>query len=181
MQTLRCATVLVAAGLLSGCATMSVSSHTERGFAWSQHRTFEWGPADALPSSDPRFAKDPYFQDRVAGAIEKQMAAQGFERAAPQAKADLLIHYHANIAERIDVNEIDRGYGYCMAPDCRPRVARYEAGTLVVDIIDARTNRLIWRGWARDSVEDVIGNRDQVRHTVDEGIARMFSTFPQSK
>ena len=181
MQTLRCATVVVAACLLSGCATVSVSSHTEPGLAWSQYRTFEWGAADPLPASDPRFAKDPYFQDRVAGAIEKQMAAKGFERAAPKATPDLLIHYHANIAERIDVDEIDRDHGYCATADCRPRVTRYEAGAIVVDIIDARTNRLIWRGWARDSVEGVIGNRDRVRHTIDEGVARMFATFPQSK
>ena len=181
MRTLRCATIMVTACLLSSCATMRVSSHTERGLAWSQYRTFEWGAADALPPGDPRLEKDPYFQDRVAGAIEKQMAAKGFERSAPKAKADLLIHYHAHIAERINVDEIDRGYGNRVTADCRPRVAHYEAGTLVVDIIDARTNRLILRGWARDSVEGVIGNRDRVRHTIDEGVARMFATFPQSK
>ena len=46
MLQLRCATVIVAACLLSGCATMRVSSHTERGLSWSQYRTFEWGQAD---------------------------------------------------------------------------------------------------------------------------------------
>jgi hypothetical protein len=181
MQTLRCATVIVSACLLSGCATMSVSSHTERGLAWSQYRTFEWSAADSLPPGDPRLEKDPYFQDRVAGAIEKQMAAKGFERSALTAKPDLLIHYHANIAERINVDEIDRGDGYCVTAECRPQVTHYEAGTLVVDIIDGRTNRLIWRGWAQDSVEGVIGNRNRVRHTIDEGVARMFATFPQPK
>ena len=60
-------------------------------------------------------------------------------------------------------------------------ITHYEAGTLVVDIIDARTQRLIWRGWAQDSVEDVLGNRDRVRQTVEEGVSRMFATFPRSK
>ena len=102
-----------------------------------------------------------------------------------QRAADLLIHYHAAINERIDVDEVDRRYGYCAGADCQPgvtpQVTRYEAGTLVVDIIDARTQRLIWRGWAQDSVEDVLGNRDRVRQTVEEGVSRMFATFPQSK
>ena len=161
--------------LLSGCATMRVSSHTESGLSWSQYRTFDWGQADSLPPSDPRFQKDPNFRDRIEGAVERQMAANGFERAAASAAADLLIHYHAAINERIDVDEIDRRYGYCADADCQPgvtpRVTRYEAGTLVVDIIDARTQRLIWRGWAQDSVEDVLGNRDRVRQTVEEGVS----------
>jgi hypothetical protein len=185
MQQLGCATVIVATFLLSGCATMRVSSHTEPGLAWSQYRTFEWGQADALPPSDSRFQKDPNFRDRIEGAVERQMAANGFERAAASAAPDLLIHYHAAINERIDVDEIDRQSGYCTTVDCQPpvtsRVTRHEAGTLVVDIIDARTQRLIWRGWAQDSVEDVLGHRDRVRQTVEEGVSRMFATFPQSR
>lgn len=176
-----CATVIVTACLLSGCATMRVSSHTEHGLAWSQYRTFEWGQADSLPPSDSRFQKDPHFRDRIEGAIERELAAKGFERSAASATPDLLIHYHAAINERIDVNEIDRGRGYCEAADCWPGIRRLEAGTLVVDIMDARTNRLIWRGWAQDSVEGVLGNRDRVRHTVEEGVSRMFSTFPQAR
>lgn len=162
----------------SGCATMRVSSHTEHGLSWSQYRTFDWGPADPLPAGDPRLELDPYFQDRVQGAIEKQMAARGFARSAASARPDLLVHYHATIAERIDVDEIDRDHGYCATADCRPRVTRYEAGTLVVDIVDSRTSRLIWRGWAQDSLDGVLGNRDRTRHTVDESVKRMFATLP---
>ena len=181
MQRPRYATVIVAACLLSGCATMRVSSHTERGLIWSQYHTFEWGRADSLPPSDPRLQQDPYFRDRIEGAVERQMAAKGFQRSPASSVPDLLIHYHAAINERIDVDEIDRRYGDCDAVDCVPRVSRYEAGTLVVDIVDARTRRLIWRGWAQDSVEDVLGNRDRVRQTIEDGVSRMFATFPQPR
>ena len=76
---------------------------------------------------------------------------------------DLLIHYHASINQRIDVNRLDREYGYCYDDDCRAGVIEYEAGTLVLDIVDTRTNRVIWRGWAQDSVEGVLDNhRDQI-------------------
>jgi hypothetical protein len=164
----------------SGCATMRVSSHTERGLSWSQYRTFDWGPADALPAGDPRLEADPYFTDRVQGAIEKQMAASGFARSVASAQPDLLVHYHATIAERINVDDLDREHGYCVTEDCRPSVTRYEAGTLVVDIVDARTSRLIWRGWAQDSLDGVLGNRDRIRHTVDDSVERMFSTLRPS-
>jgi len=60
-------------------------------------------------------------------------------------------------------------------------VIEYEAGTLVVDIIDERTGRLIWRGWAQDSVEGVLGNRDRLRRKIDEGVTRMFARFPHAR
>jgi hypothetical protein len=166
---------------ITGCATVGVGSHTERALSWAQYRTFDWGPADSLPAGDPRLDRDPYFQDRVQGAVEKQMAARGFARSTASAQPDLHVHYHATIAERIDVDEIDRAAGYCVTVDCRPRVTRYEVGTLVIDVVDVRTSRLIWRGWAQGSLDGVLGHRDRLRHAVDQSVTRMFTTFPRAR
>jgi hypothetical protein len=167
--------------VVSACATVRVSSHTERGLSWAQFRTFDWGPPDAVPAGDARLDKDANFQDRMQGAIEKQMAAHGVAHAAGADGPDLLVHYHATGAERIDVDEMDRSSGYCVTADCRPRVTRHEAGTLVVDVIDARTNRLIWRGWAQGRLDRVLGNHDRVRQAIEESVKEIFTTFPRSK
>ena len=50
----------------TACATMNISSHVQRGLDITQCRTYDWGPADALPTGDPRLDQDPYFPDRVA-------------------------------------------------------------------------------------------------------------------
>jgi hypothetical protein len=178
---LRLTAATAAILILTGCATLTVSSHTDRGLVWSKYKTFDWGPADALPAGDPRLDKDPFFQDRVEGAIEKAMAAHGFERSAASAKPDLLIHYHASISDRLDVDRLDRDYGYCVNANCDSRVTHHEAGTLVVDVVDAASNVLIWRGWAQGSVEGVIGNRNRLRRRIDEGVTRMFQTMPSAR
>lgn len=181
-RTVRCVTgVAMAAMIAAGCATMRVSSHVDHGLVWAKYRTFDWGPADALPPGDPRLDKDPFFQDRVEGAIEKAMAARGFERAAAAQQPDLRIHYHASITDRLDVDALDRGNGPCVDAACRGRATYYEAGTLVVDIMDASTDVLLWRGWSQDSVEGVLGNRDRMRRRIDEGVARMFLSIPQAR
>jgi hypothetical protein len=168
------ATALAGATLvLAGCATLRVSSHRDPGLVWSKYKTFDWGPADALPAGDPRLDKDPFFQDRVEGAIEKAMAGRGFVRSAASERPDVLIHYHASITARLDVDEIDRRYGYCATNDCEPRVTGHEAGTLVVDMVDATTNVLLWRGWAQGTVEGV-----RLRRRIDEGVRRMFEALP---
>jgi hypothetical protein len=157
---------------------MNVSSHVQSGLDFARYRTYDWGPADELPTGDPRLDKNPFFQDHVLGAVEKQLAARGFERAESEGKADLLIHYHASINQRFDVYNVDREHGYCYDDDCKARVMNYEAGTLVLDIIDSRTKRVIWRGWAQDSVEDVLNNPDRMAKKIDEAVRRMLAKLP---
>jgi hypothetical protein len=156
---------------------MSVSSHVERGLDFSRYRSFGWGPADTLPTGDPRLDQDPFFKDHVQGAVERQLAARGLELSTA-GTPDLLIHYHANIRQRIDVNRIDRAYGYG-APATGPlETVEYEAGTLVLDFIDARTHRLVWRGWAQNSVADLLHDRDRMAKTIDEAVTRMIRRLP---
>jgi hypothetical protein len=168
----------LSAPIWTACATMNVSSHVQRGLDITQYRTYDWGPADALPTGDPCLDQDPYFQDHVQGAFEKQMAALGFERANSENRPDLLIHYHASITQRIDVDRLDQTYGYCYEDDCRVHVTDYEAGTLVLDIVDARTNRVIWRGWAQHNVEGVLGHRDKTVRKIGEAVRRMLERLP---
>jgi hypothetical protein len=171
--------VLVISVVSAGCATTTgVSAHIERGLDFSQYRSFNWGPADALPTGDPRLDKDPFFKDRVQGAVEKQLAARGLELST-SGTPDLLIHYHANIRRRIDIDRIDRAYGYCSETGCPPPATiSYEASTLVLDFIDVRTNRLIWRGWAQTRVEDLLHDRERMARTMDEAVSRMLKRLP---
>ena len=56
---------------------------------------------------------------------------------------------------------------------------QYEAGTLVLDIVDARTSRLMWRGWAQGSVKEMLDHQDVMARRIDEAVTRMFKRFPR--
>lgn len=172
---LRWTLLTLAAGwTLAGCApVITVSSHVADSLDATRYHTYQWGPADALPTGDPRLDGNPLFKDRVQGAVEKQLAARGI--ALTDAAPDLLIHYHANISTRLAVDRIDRGYGYTGDTN---GLVEYEAGTLVIDIIDARTSRLIWRGWAQNSVHDLLDDPDRMARTIDEAVTRMMRQLP---
>lgn len=170
---LAIATVAAAAG----CATMGASSHVDPRVDFARLRTFDWGAPDQFPVGDPRLDKNPIFLDHLHGAVEKQLAARGYERVVT-GRPQLLVHFHASVDRRVNVNAADARHGYCLDTGCGAGVAEYEAGTLIVDVIDARTNRLIWRGWAQDSVDGVLEDRDRLVRLVDAGVARMFANFP---
>ena len=173
--------VALALGIAAtGCATMAISSHVQPDLDMSPYRTFDWGPPDSLPTGDPRFDKDPFFQDHMLGEVERHMAARGLSRVAEGSQADLVIHYHAVIERRIDVNRVDRSYGYCYDEECSTLVIEYEAGTLILDVIDRRTNRLIWRGWAQNSVNTMLKDRDHMSAEIARAVDGMFERFPRS-
>lgn len=163
---------------VSACATMNVSSHVEQGLDFTQYKTWGWGAADALPASDPRL-DDPFFRDHLQGAVEREMKRRGMGAPASSGTPDLLVHHHANVAPRIDVNRGDPTTGACYDGDCRVRVLEQEVGTILIDVLDARTKRLIWRGWAQTSVDGVLGDPQKVEDRVTKAVSRMFKRFPR--
>jgi hypothetical protein len=161
---------------VAGCAALTVNSYIERGVDIRQYQTFNWGPADALSTGDPRLDNNRFFDQRVRTQIEKELAARGLERTT-SATPDLLVHYHASITQEIDVRDLDREYRYCDDGDCRPYI--YEKGTLFVDLVDPRTNRLVWRGWAEGGMDGVIDNQQWMEARVDESVKRILARLPR--
>jgi hypothetical protein len=79
--------------------------------------------------------------------------------------------------ERIDAYGIDAQYGSCDKRDCEPYV--YEAGTLLLDFVDTRTNRVVWRGWAEGSVDGMIDDQEWLEQRVDEAVRRILARLPR--
>jgi uncharacterized protein DUF4136 len=55
----------------------------------------------------------------------------------------------------------------------------YDAGTLFVDLVDTRTNRLVWRGWAEGSVDGVIDNQEWMEQRIDHVVTRILQRLPR--
>jgi hypothetical protein len=165
---------------ISACATMNVSSHVERGLDFTQFKTWQWVPADAFPESDARL-NNPFFQDHLLGAVEKEMAARGLVQTwSDNATPDLLVHYHANLSPRVQVASGDATSGACYDADCAVRVLETEADSIVLDVVDARTNRLIWRGWAQNATAGSLDRPERLERRIRDAVARMFTRFPRT-
>ena len=166
------------AGTLAGCLTlMPVGSHFDRGADFTLYHTYAWGPADTLPVTDERLRDNPYFVDDVHGAISRSLEDRGLRRVDSE-PADLFVHVHAAITGRVEVATRPGQYRDCVASDCRPTVNQYNAGTLVIDIMEAKTHQLVWRGWAEHRLEDMLDEPAQVKRRVDDAVRRIFETFP---
>ena len=56
-------------------------------------------------------------------------------------------------------------------------VENYKVGTLVVDLFDGNSKKLVWRGVASDTVSD---KADKNTKNLEKGVQKMFQHFPPS-
>ena len=167
------AAAAVAALVVAGCATLNVRSYVERSADFTRYHTYAWEPETSFATGDPRLDNNPFFQERIRLAVERQLGARGYEKTFSP-NADLIVHYHASVTQQILSRELDRAYGAC--DDCRPEV--FDAGTLFIDFVDRRAIKVVWRGWAEGAIAGVIDNQSSMEATVDGAVARILERFP---
>lgn len=165
---------VVAAGCL---ALMPVSTHYDRGVDFARYSTYAWGPADALPATDSRLGDNPFFVDDLHGAIDRELQSRGLRQATSE-RADLLVHFHAAVNQRIEVPADAEPFRECVGRDCPPVVTGYEAGTIVIDLVDPFSNRVVWRGWAEHRLEDVLDDPPLVNRRIRDAVHRIMERLP---
>ena len=170
--------LLASALFVAGCATTRIGTFVATPFDAGRYFAYDWGPRDALPTGDARLDNNAIFRDHVTGAIDRGLADKGLVRRESSAPPDLLVHYHATVERRLVVHGVDRS-GSASPNYAEPsQVEQFDAGTLVVDLVDARTNTLVWRGWIEDSLEGWLQDPDHLRRRLDVSIARLMTRLP---
>jgi hypothetical protein len=171
-RTLGLAATWAAVLSLAACAPVRVNASLERGVDFGRYHSYAWAPDDRFSTGDPRLDNNEFFENRLKADVEHGLGARGLEKTTA-ATAALIIHYHARVMQKMDVNELDRQYGYCT--DCHSSI--YDAGTITIDMVDASTNRLVWRGWSEGSL-DGIDHQALLESRVDDAVTRILARLP---
>jgi len=164
---------LAACGLLAGCSSISTTYDFDTRLDFNQLRTFDWMQEQPVTIPDPR--REEAVRDQFVAALE----ARGFEKV--EHDADFRLVMYAGAEGNIQVSAFGYGYG--------PRSTfwgptagfietyAYRDGTLVLDVVNAETSELAWRGTAQ-GVLDASMNPEDRRKLVTEAIDKMLRNFP---
>lgn len=166
--------------LASGCGvSIRAGADYTPGIDLARYDSFSWGEPDELPTGDPRLDHNPFFEDRLHRAIEDELSWRGIGFSATG--ADLLVHHHVSVNNRVQVYDTDQMAGYSSTDyPAGPEVFEYEEGTFLVDIADAETKEILWRGWAVADVDAALVDPDQMTELLKESVKKMFEEFPFS-
>jgi hypothetical protein len=167
--------LLVATLFAAGCATMRVGTYAARDADFSRYRTYAWAPADALPIGDARLENNPIFVDYLQGAVERGLGEHQLLLVPASAHPDLLVHFHGSVRQVFDVAAVDRAHEQGSTKDVA--VIDYDEGTLILDMVDARTDHLVWRGWAIDSLSGIVDSHDRMEQKINKAVGKMLAGF----
>ena len=154
---------LILSVILPACSRVRVHVEIDAEADFGTYHTFSFlphaGNERASQKLPPRLKiiSDPHFQKHIQGEIKSDLGGRGLSEAAQQAKADLLIGYSTVVrsrAERVPpvVGTGRHGHHYVIHPG---RIKWYKEGTLVIDVIDADSHVLVWRGIGTGMLRDM--------------------------
>lgn len=167
--------------LMSACATKPLVEY-DRTADFSQYRTFAWKERDYGKVEDP-ILDSPLLGQKVREAAVASLQASGFTQARQTSDADFLVTYHTAEKERHSNSGLSVGFatGYwgrsSLIYTTNAGQNSYEEGMLIVDILDAESGNLVWRGWRGMRLSQENFNDANVRKQVD----LILSAFPPGK
>jgi len=166
----RTISTLVAAASLAlstPALAQSVSYDYDRSTDFSRLKTYAWVPGTNL--------KDELNHKRIMDAVDAQLRAKGFTRVEASGNPDVLVAYHASFSQNLEIN----GWGgYRWGPGARSaRVEQVVVGTLVVDMVNARSKTIVWRGIASKEL-DPDASPEKRDKNINKAAEKLFKKYP---
>lgn len=164
---------IAAATIAAACAPITVASFSQPGADVAAYRTFAWERVDTGVPGDPRLDNNEFFHDYLRDAVERELLTRGYEHTSLQ--PDLYVHYHVSAQQKVLAHDQQMRGERCR--DCTAEV--YDEGTLLVDLTDARTGALVWRGVAQSGLAAAVNNQLRMEETIDRVVTRIFARLPR--
>ncbi|NIR50463.1 DUF4136 domain-containing protein [candidate division KSB1 bacterium] len=176
MKILSCFLTLTGLLFLLSCASLKVKTVHNPEIDFGNYQTFDWITKPENPFE--HLTNPVWYQLQLhkvmKTTVDETLVAMGYK---PQTEnPDFLVFTHRNLKEKVDVAAWGYDYFGDRYLDERVELRRYKQGTLFIDIIDAKTKKLIWRGWAVGAINDPEKAEDKVR----EAVWKILDEFPRS-
>jgi len=169
--------------LLASCSTVKISTEYNPKADFASYRTYAWAAVEPGPEEAPSI-RNPAVYSMVRTAVDRELSARGLTPD-ESGQPDLLVVVHGMARDRIEVSS----YGYAYAPlyygphgammvgTSATEVRQYRDGTLLLDLIDAKTHQLVWRGTASDTVS----SPSEVQGVVNNAVKTLLAEYPPKK
>jgi len=120
-----------------------------------------------------RSTSNPLMDERIVAAIKNQMTAKGLQQV--ENNPDVFVTYSAGVRPEKSATVMGTGRFRMGGGMGTINQNISNTGTLVVDISDAGTRKLVWRGAATDTLSD---KPDKNSKKIEKAVEKMFKKYP---
>ncbi len=179
--------------MLVGCYSQSqIYSDQVRNVDLNKYSTYAWLPSQ--DRGDTSLYNNEILQSNLIATVDDQLQMRGFK--GDGKNPDLLVLMHIMFEHETEVERTPRyssyNYlypswyvfgGYAYYYNAYDRITyidgfdidtvHYTEGTVVVDIIEAKTNKLLWRGWSERLISPAT-----YKNSLEKDVKAIFKEFP---
>ena len=165
---------LVAASLFLGaCSTVSVTTDYDHTAQFAQYKTY------ALVPSTDKTRLSPSSQFALEESLRAGLAAHGISEVSKDPDLHVVSHVSTQVQTMFypvaGIPYYYGSYGMWAGGPYYGNVSQYTEGTLILDFVDAKTQKLVFRGTGMDTISDPETNAKNVR----EAVSKMLANFPK--
>ena len=163
---------------VTGCSSLSVNYDYDQNVEWTKFQTYGWMEISKPPSDPSSPLQDtPLLQQRVHNSVDYEMEQRGIIMGD---NPDLLVVYHLGTQEKIQVTDWGYHYSdyYWGYGGRQIDVYQFTEGSVVIDLIDAETKNLVWRGTGTGVVDQAQKSPEEMQARADEVINKIMKSFP---
>jgi len=178
--------ILLSALFFSACSTINVSNDFDPAFSFDTVKSYA-----LLYKSNER--SNTLTDERIKSGIDMQLRQRGYSKV-NRKDADIYVVFHTNVQnktkivqgyEHIGISPYRYGYRYGygyggMMAVPTTRTYNYDEGKLLIDILNTKDNKIVWRGVATDSLKDLETPEDRVQY-IREVMTSIFKSLPSKK
>jgi len=174
MKNLSALVLAVLIGVPAAAHAQKVNTDFDSAADFTAYKTYVYKP--------DMVARSPLMDKRIVEGIAANLTTKGLAKV--ESNPDVYVSYHGSVSEEVSIDTNNWGYGYGAGwrwggyygpTSTSTQVRKYERGTLVVDIWDAKKNQLVWRGIASDTISDKPEKNEQ---KIKKALEKMFKKYP---
>jgi hypothetical protein len=162
--------------LAAGSFAQDVKTDYDRAADFNLYKTYSW---------EKVHTQNPLRVDRIKEAVNSALASKGWTQV--ESGGNISIMAMEMTSSHQTLNTYYDGFGggwgwrgrfgggFGGFGDATTTEETYKVGTLVVDLFDSNTKKLIWRGSSSDTLSD---KSDKNIKNLDKGVDKMFDHFP---
>lgn len=160
--------------IFASCASVRVASDFDKDVDFNQYQTF----AFYKPGIDKAQISD-LDKRRILRAIESNLAQKGMRKSE---NPDVIVSIFTKEKERVDVYNNYYGYGWYWNPWYYHQgnsVHRATEGTLFIDLIDGKTNNLVWQGMGTADLR--LSSPEAKEKRINEIVREILAKYPPQR
>jgi len=168
MKKIRLTLSLAVLLLMAGAAWAETKTDYDHNANFAQYKTYSWGKIQT---------SNGLWDQRVKDAVNSELTAKGLSEV--PSGGDVVLNAIGTTRDQPTLNTFYDGFGrgwrWGGFGDSTTTVENYKVGTLVVDMFDGSTKKLLWRGVSSGTLSN---NTNKNIKDLDKDVQKMFQHFP---